>query len=139
MEKINIIEKLNNNNNFHLSLKTIQVTDKNLLLKLKEKLANKSIVIDNLKDCYDLLLLAYNKKIEYVLINEIVDFTIPILTIISNDNTNIIKYKIPVYCLLKDNKIIQKVKSACHKFSTSYTLFKNQDELILEVLNFVNK
>lgn len=137
MEK-EVLMKLNDNNNFHLSLKVIQITDNDLISKCEEYLNGKGKTVfailanDNL---YEKLLNAYEMKVDYILINEKINILLPQLILITKDITNIIKPMIPVYYLLKDNKIIQKVKTTCNKKYTSYQALKNEEELIEYTLN----
>lgn len=140
MKKLEIIEKLNQNNNFHLSLKTISATDIEVLNKLKKVIENKNktpIIITSLENAYEELLKAYNEKIDYVLISKELTFMLPLLNIITTDSVDVIKPIIPTYYCLKDNKIIQKVKTACNKKMSKYTAFHTIDELIEQVINLI--
>lgn len=138
MEKLQIIEKLNIEKNFHLSIKCIQITDNILISKIKENISNKIIVITSLTDCYDLLKKAYQEN-KCVLINEKIDFVVPLLTIITTDCYDIIKYNIPVYYHLKDNKVISKLKTECNKKHTVCRLFKSKEDLYVQIINFIKK
>jgi cellobiose-specific phosphotransferase system component IIB len=142
MKKLEIIEKLNQNNNFHLSLKSILATDKEVLNKLKQVIENKNkkaTIINFIDNAYEDLLKAYNEKIDYVLISQELTFMLPLVNIITTDCVDVIKPIIPTYYCLKDNKIIQKVKTTCNKKMSKYTAFHSIDELVLETLNYILK
>lgn len=135
--KENIINKLNDKSNFHLSLKSILATDDLLLKKLKLAIENNNktvMVLTSLENAYDELLKAYNEKMDYVLVNQNFSFMLPLVNIIGNDEVSVIKPIIPTYYCLKDNKIIQKVKTTCNKKMSKYTAFHSVDELIEEVI-----
>lgn len=136
MEK-EVLKKLNNNNNFHLSLKVIQITDNDLILKCEEYLSKKEkkvFVIITKDSLFENLLKAHESKVDYVLINENINILLPQSILITKDVTSIIKPMIPVYYLLKDNRIIQKVKTACNKKYTTYKSTKSVEEY-LQTLN----
>ena len=138
MKKLEIIEKLNQNNNFHLSFKSILATDNKVLSKLKQVIESKNkkaIIITSLDNAYEELLLSYNNKIDYILVNQELTFMLPLVNIITTDEVSIIKPIIPTYYCLKDNKIIQKVKTTCNKKLSKYIAFHSVDELIEEVNN----
>ncbi len=140
MKNLEIIEKLNQSNNFHLSLKTISATDIEVLNKLKQVIENKNkttIIIASLENAYEELLKAYNNKIDFVLVNSKLSFMLPLVNIITTDDISIIKPIIPTYYCLKDNKIIQKVKTACNKKMSKYTAFHTIDELIEQAINLI--
>lgn len=133
MEK-EVLMKLNDNNNFHLSLKVIQITDDDLISKCEEYLNGKGKTVfvilanDNL---YEKLLNAYEMKVDYILINEKINILLPQSILITKDVTNIIKPMIPVYYLLKDNRIIQRIKTTCNKKYTTYIAIKIVEEYLL--------
>lgn len=133
MEK-EVLMKLNDNNNFHLSLKVIQITDDDLISKCEEYLNGKGKTVfvilanDNL---YEKLLNAYEMKVDYILINEKINILLPQSILITKDVTNIIKPMIPVYYLLKDNRIIQRIKTTCNKKYTTYIAIKRVEEYLL--------
>ena len=142
MKKLEIIEKLNQNNNFHLSLKSILATDDEVLNKLKQVIENKNkkvIIINFIDNAYEALLKAYNEKIDYVLISQELTFMLPLVNIITIDCVEVIKPIIPTYYCLKDNKIIQKVKTTCNKKMSKYTAFHSIEELVLETINYILK
>ena len=132
MEK-EVLMKLNDNNNFHLSLKVIQITDDDLISKCEEYLNGKGKTVfvilanDNL---YEKLLNAYEMKVDYILINEKINILLPQSILITKDVTNIIKPMIPVYYLLKDNRIIQRIKTTCNKKYTTYIATKRAEEYL---------
>ena len=132
MEK-EVLMKLNDNNNFHLSLKVIQITDDELISKCEEYLNDKGKTVfvilanDNL---YEKLLNAYEMKVDYILINEKINILLPQSILITKDVTNIIKPMIPVYYLLKDNRIIQRIKTTCNKKYTTYIAIKRVEEYL---------
>ena len=133
MEK-EVLMKLNDNNNFHLSLKVIQITDDDLISKCEEYLNGKGKTVfvilanDNL---YEKLLNVYEMKVDYILINEKINILLPQSILITKDVTNIIKPMIPVYYLLKDNRIIQRIKTTCNKKYTTYIAIKIVEEYLL--------
>ena len=136
MERLEILTKLNKENNFHLSIKTIQITDDDLISKIKESNIEKKIkTLTSLDNAYETLLECYNNKIDVLLVNENIDFLLPIFTVLTKDMIELIKPMIPVYYYLKDNKIIQRVKTNCNKKSCQYMQIKTIDELI----DFINK
>ena len=126
-----LLSKLNKYNNFHLSLKVIQITDNDLISEYNKYLNDKGLstmVVLSSDDLFEILLEAYETKVDYVLINENINILLPQWMLITKDVTNIIKPMIPVYFLLKDNKIIQKVKTVCNKKYTTYTAIKNFED-----------
>ena len=136
MNKLEIIEKLNQNNNFHLSLKVISATQDSVLYQIKEVIEkeNKSaIIITDIEGCYEKLQQAYQEKVDYVLVNSQISFLLPLVNIITNDDISVIKPTIPTYYCLKDNKIIQKVKTTCNKKMSKYSAFHTVEELINEL------
>lgn len=136
MEK-DLLLKLNEYNNFHLSLKVIQITDNDLISECKEYLyaqGKKVFVILTKDSLFENLLKAYESKVDYVLINENINILLPQSILITKDVTSIIKPMIPVYYLLKDNRIIQKVKTTCNKKYTTYKSTKSVEEY-LQTLN----
>ena len=136
MEK-DLLLKLNEYNNFHLSLKVIQITDNDLISECEEYLyaqGKKVFVILTKDSLFENLLKAYESKVDCVLINENINILLPQSILITKDVTSIIKPMIPVYYLLKDNRIIQKVKTACNKKYTTYKSTKSVEEY-LQTLN----
>ena len=141
MNKLEIIEKLNQNNNFHLSLKVISATQDSFLYQIKEVIEkkNKSVmIIIDIEGCYEKLKQAYQEKIDYVLVNSQLSFLLPLVNIITSDDVSSIKPTIPTYYCLKDNKIIQKVKTTCNKKMSTYYSFKSIEELINDVMTLIN-
>lgn len=131
MKELEIIEKLNQLNNFHLSLRVIQIDDDEIIKEVSKLNSNKKITtITNLEEAFDKLYEAYNEKADVVLVNEKVNFLLPLISVLTKQSIDIIKPTIPVYYYLKDNKIIQKVKTACHKKMTTFTQIKTRQELI---------
>lgn len=128
------IKKLNQNNNFHLSFKVIQINDDSIIDLLIKKINEKVYVIKERYDLYDKLLDAYNNKYKYIVCNETINFLLPLVTIIVKDDVSLIKPTIPVYYYLKDNKIIQKVKTTCNKKMTTYEGFKTIEDLLCKVI-----
>lgn len=136
MEK-DLLLKLNEYNNFHLSLKVIQITDNDLISECEEYLyaqGKKVFVILTKDSLFENLLKAYESKVDCVLINENINILLPQSILITKDVTSIIKPMIPVYYLLKDNRIIQKVKTVCNKKYTTYKSTKSVEEY-LQTLN----
>lgn len=132
-----LLLKLNEYNNFHLSLKVIQITDNDLISKCEEFLCaqGKTVFVILTNDSlFENLLKAHESKVDYVLINENINILLPQSILITKDVTSIIKPMIPVYYLLKDNRIIQKVKTACNKKYTTYKSTKSVEEY-LQTLN----
>ena len=70
MEKQEILKKLNKNNNFHLSIKVIQVTDNLLIKNITTKISKKCFIINNENSVYDQLKEAYETGVEYVFIEK---------------------------------------------------------------------
>lgn len=141
MNKLEIIEKLNQNNNFHLSLKVISATQDSVLYQIKEVIESKNksaIIITDIEGCYEKLQQAYQEKIDYVLVNSQISFLLPLVNIITNDDISVIKPTIPTYYCLKDNKIIQKVKTTCNKKMSKYSAFHTIEELINDVMTLIN-
>ena len=93
------------------------------------------MVIDSLDNAFDKLTYAYNNKIDYVLVNKDLSFMLPLVNIITTDDISTIKPMIPTFYCLKDNRIIQKVKTTCNKKMSTYKAFHSIEELLEEVLN----
>ena len=127
-----LIKRLNEENNFHLALKVIQVTDCEISKKLKDLLCSlgKSCEIIDCNDPYNFLKKAYYEKIEYVIAGSEDNYLLPLVVVINNDNVDVIKPMIPTLYLLKDNKIIQKVKTKCNKLSSPYFQIKDEKDII---------
>ena len=138
MKNQKIIEKLNQNNNFHLSLKVIQITDRKILEQLKQELENNNKKVVIINNSYEALLDAYNNKVDYVLIDETINYLLPLVVVITKEIIDIIKPIIPTFYLLKDNRIIQKVKTQCNKKMSKYISFKNVKELIDAIISLIN-
>ena len=136
-----IIKELNTYNNFHLSLKVIQITDENLLnsvsIFLKEN-KKSSIIITSLNKVIEKLQKAYNEKIDYVLCNENIEFLLPLVIILTKENLDLIKPLIPVFYTIKDNKIIEKLKTTCRKKMTSFDKICDENELFREIATIIN-
>ena len=110
MEK-DLLLKLNEYNNFHLSLKVIQITDNDLISKCEEYLYAQGktvfVILSN-EGLFENLLKAYESKVDYVLINENINILLPQSILITKDVTSIIKPMIPVYYLLKITGLFKK-------------------------------
>ena len=127
-----LIKRLNEENNFHLSLKVIQVTDCKVSQNLKDILCSLGKcceIIDN-DNPYETLKKAYDEKTDYVIAGSNDNYLLPLVVVINNDNVDVIKPMIPTLYLLKDNKIIQKVKTKCNKLSTPYIQINDEKEII---------
>lgn len=125
-----VIKQLNQNNNFHLALKCVQITDDKIIKEIIKNDKNKKIVeITSLENAYEKLLKAYNDKVDLVLVNENIKFVLPQLVILTKEETSLITPLIPTYYLIKDNKIIQKIKTICHKKESSFFQLKNEKEI----------
>ena len=136
-----LIYRLNQNNNFHLSLKVIQFTDNKIAKEFATFLTQnnkKSVFVSLENELYDELEMAYKEKIEYVICDSSISFFLPLVSVITNDNVSIIKPIIPVLYYLKDNKIIQKVKTACNKKMTTYTCVKTKENLFDEIIKNIS-
>lgn len=135
-----IISKLNKENNFQLSLKVVQFTDDNLALSFISYLNNfhySTIFIDGLNEAYALLKKAKDEKIDFVIVNNKISFLLPLVSVVSNDDLSIIKPFIPVYYYLKDNIIIQKLKTYCHKSDYQFLSFKTIDSLFANIKELI--
>lgn len=132
-----IIKKLNENNNFHLSLKGIQITDNNLINEVKKHLESKGLTVKILgkNNLYNDLEEAYKNKIDYVLYDDSINILLPLFIVLTNGNTDIIKPIIPVYYIQKDNKVIQRIKTVCN---SNYTMYNKIDE-ISEIYELLDK
>lgn len=137
MESLEILKKLNNHNNFHLTLKVIEISNDLLLDSIASFInaQNKTTqVITSKKKCFDLLYFAYINKIDYVLVNQNIDFLLPLVSIIYKDELTLIKPMIPILYLTKDNKIAEEIKKNCRKKMTTFQYIKNNDELFNYIL-----
>ena len=139
MEKQEILKKLNKNNNFHLSIKVIQVTDNLLIKNITTKISKKCFIINNENSVYDQLKEAYETGVEYVFIDEKIDYLLPIYICITKACYDIIKPIVPVFYVLKDNKEKENIKTACRKKMTTWQEYKNTQEMIDEIINILNK
>lgn len=136
---MNLIYQLNLKNNFHLSLKCIEFSEKKTLMAFCKSLSTNNYsyqIIDESQDIYSQLYKAYLTKVDYVLYISI-PVLLPLLFVITNDNYENIKPLIPVYYCLKDNRIIQKVKTKCNQTYTQYFPFHNEEELLNNIINFL--
>lgn len=141
MNNAEIIKELNKYNNFHLSLKVIQITDDKLLESLSTFLKDNkksSIIITTLNNVIDELLKAYNKKIDYVLCNENIEFLLPLVTILTKEKLSLIKPLIPVLYMIKDNRIIEKIKTTCRKKMTSFEKICDEKEIFEKLKSMIN-
>ena len=85
MEKQETIKKLNKHDNFHLTLKIIQVTDNLLIKNITTKISKKCFIINNENNLFDQLKEAYETGVEYVFIDEKIDYLCKRLDITPND------------------------------------------------------
>ena len=127
-----LIKRLNEENNFHLSLKVIQVTDEKVALQLLDKLQEEGKTVDIIdkNDPYKTLKKAYEEKIDYIIARSNDNYLLPLVVVIANDDIDVIKPMIPTLYMLKDNKIIQKVKTRCNKLNSQYKQIKSILEII---------
>lgn len=141
MNNAEIIKELNKYNNFHLSLKVIQITDDKLLESLSTFLKDNkksSIIITSLNNVIEELLKAYNKKIDYVLCNENIEFLLPLVIILTKEKLSIIKPLIPVLYMIKDNRIIENIKTTCRKKMTSFEKICDENEIFEKLKSMIN-
>ena len=139
MEKQETIKKLNKHDNFHLTLKIIQITDNLLIKEVISKISKKSVVIDNQNNIYNQLKEAYETRVEYVFIDEKIDYLLPIYICITKEAFDIIKPIVPVFYVLKDNKQKEKIKTICRKKMTTWQEYKTTQEMLDELINILNK
>jgi len=127
-----LIKRLNEENNFHLSLKVIQVTDENVALQLLDKLQEEGKTVDIIdkNDPYKTLKKAHEEKIDYIIARSNDNYLLPLVVVIASDDIDVIKPMIPTLYMLKDNKIIQKVKTRCNKLNSQYKQIKTILEII---------
>lgn len=127
-----LIKRLNEENNFHLSLKVIQVTDENVALQLLDKLQEEGETVDIIdkNDPYKTLKKAHEEKIDYIIARSNDNYLLPLVVVIASDDIDVIKPMIPTLYMLKDNKIIQKVKTRCNKLNSQYKQIKTILEII---------
>ncbi len=133
---------LNKNKNFHLTLKVIQFVDNQLLNDFSNYLDNFQftfIKITNFDDAYELLRKAYEEKMDYVLCNDCIACLLPLICVINQENFDIVKPFIPVYYLLKDNRIIQNLKTYCRKKMATFIGFKYKEDLFKNILLLINE
>ena len=113
-----LINKLNEEHNFHLSLKVILFTDNDVLNQVFDKLVSLNYKCHKI-DCnsrYESLKNAYENKADFVLASSSEIYLLPLLVVVSNENIDAIRPYIPTLYMLKDNRIIQKVKTRCNKY-----------------------
>ncbi len=125
-------QQLNEKDNFHLSLKCIEFSDQTIISEFQEKLIEQKIsytIIDKNEDIFQQLWNAYQQQVEFVLYSSPLTVLLPLVLVITNENITQIKPIIPVFYYLKDNKIIQQVKTLCNKTYTQYQAFKSHQEL----------
>lgn len=136
MKQQKLMLKLNKEHNFHLSLKVIQFSEVSLLYEFNDFLINKNIyskVIVN-DVTYEQLQEAYSEK-KVVLCDKNITLLLPLVCVISSDDFSIVKPCIPTYYHLKDNRIIQNLKTLCHKQNITFTSFKTKNELFTQILS----
>lgn len=135
----NIVRLLDENDNFHLKIKSIQITDDNLLRAFEKILNQKgyTTMMINKDDIFINLKKAYDNNIDYILIDEKIDILLPLVVVVTNDYPKLIKPTIPVVYLQKDNRIIQKIKYDCNCNYTTCKQIKNENELFDELLTYI--
>ena len=127
-----LINKLNEEHNFHLSLKVVLFSEDNLLNQVYDKLVSLNYKCQKI-DCnnrYESLKKAYDEKVDYVLASSEETYLLPLLVVISNEDIEGVKPLIPTLYMLKDNKIISKLKTKCNKLSSSYSQIRSIEEII---------
>lgn len=132
-----LVKKLNQNNNFHLTFKVVQVTDDCIIDKIVQLSKKEILALKNNDNIFENLLNAYNNNVKHIICNEKIEILLPLATFITKENVDVIKPIIPVYYYLKDNRIIQKIKTQCNKTYTSYKQIKTEEELINTILFYI--
>ena len=136
MNKDEIIKKLNENNNFHLTFKVIEFVNEELLNQYSNYLTDKNIIHENvtqISSSYMTLKNAYENNVKIILCTSDISFLLPQLLVLDNDDINKIRPEIPVYYCLKDNKKIQNIKTTCNRINLKYYSFKNNNDLFIEI------
>lgn len=130
MNEQEVLNKLNEQENFQLTFKVIQVTD-DLLLDEIAKLFNNIEIIKSVDECYDKLLKAYLRNDKYVLVDENISFLLPFVIVLTSDHLSLIKPMTPIYCKINDNKKFQNVKTKCNQMQINQPIrLKNNEEII---------
>ena len=126
MKQIN--EKLNELNNFHLTLKTILFDDLETLEKIKEYLNLKNYrTITILNNVFENLKKAYDEKIDYVLVLDDFNCLLPVVSILKYATIDNIKPYIKVIYTTKDNRIENIILKEARKKSSPYVKAKDSE------------
>lgn len=139
MNQENLIEKLNQHNNFHLALKVFQITDNKLIDDVSVQLIKRGIntqYLDTSKDVFSQLKQAYDEK-NVLFCDETISILLPQVLVLTKVCTNLIKPIIPVIYRLKDNKEIQQIKTACNKMNVTYVCCKDIESIVEYILRLV--
>lgn len=133
-----IKEKLEANNNFHLCFKTILITDNEMSLRIAKQIG-KSYVLDNNKDYFEQLLMCKNNNIEYILYDGLFPYFIPLFVVITNGNENLVKPFVKVFYICKDNRIENRIIDKCRENESPFYRVKSneiEDKIINEVRDY---
>jgi len=112
------------------------VNDDNLAFRLGSFIENSLVILDT-NDIYNKLKEAFNNHVTYIVCNGKIDFLLPMVSVLVNDDTSIIRPRTPVYYMIKDNKIAQHVKTRCHQMDVSFTYYKKEDELFKGIKEWI--
>ena len=138
MKNNDFLNKLNEQNNFHLTFKVIQITDNTLLEYAASKTIEKNVIINSENDIYEQLKNAYENKVRFVFIDEKIDCLLPFYVCLTIPYIDIIKPLIPVLYTIKDNKEKEYIKTACRKKMTTWQEFKTSEEMVEYLINKIN-
>ena len=139
MKNKELLNKLNEQNNFHLTFKVVQITDYTLLEYVSSKTNEKNVVVDSKNDIYEQLKKAYNDNIRVVFIDEKIDCLLPYYICLTKPCLDIIKPLISVFYTTKDNKEKENIKTACRKKMTKWQEFKSNEEMLDYLINQLNQ
>lgn len=115
------LKKLNQQNNFQLSLKTIQINEIEALNQVYECLIKdgKNVAKIASNDLYNELLKAYNDKVDYILIDKDVTILNPIIIGLFMESDVVIKPQSKVVYVINDNRIVNKLTSTCNNIGAT--------------------
>ena len=130
-----LIEKLNKKQNFHLAIRSILIT--NECENIKKYLVNNhktTYVLDNNKDYYEQLKFVYDNKIDYLIYDGKLDILNPLMVIILDGNFNLVYPYIDTYYMTKDNRIENNIIKQARKRNSNFYKIRKIEEVFDKII-----